>query len=113
MTDREGGAGTALAAAVIAAVIAVFVLAAAAAVVLDAHRRVVAAADAAALAGADVALGNATGTPCGRAADLVADAGLRLDRCAQRGVLVRVRASTVVLGIPVAADALAGPPRAP
>ncbi|MGT2425381.1 Rv3654c family TadE-like protein [Amnibacterium kyonggiense] len=112
MSHREGGAGTALAVAVIAAIVLVFVLAAGAALVLDARRRVVAAADAAALAGADVALGDATGSPCGRAAELAAAAGVRLDRCDQRGVLVRVRASTAVLGIGVVADALAGPPPA-
>jgi secretion/DNA translocation related TadE-like protein len=109
---REEGAGTVLAVALVAAVIAAFLLAAAAAVVLDAHRRVVASADAAALAGADVALGVATGVPCERAAVIAAAAGVGLDRCEQHGVLVRVRASAVALGVPLAAEAVAGPPPA-
>jgi CRISPR/Cas system-associated exonuclease Cas4 (RecB family) len=101
-----------LAVGLVAAVVAAFLLAAAVAVVLDGHRRVVSAADAAALAGADVALGNATGVPCDRAVALAADAGVRLDRCAQRGTLVRVHASTVVLGVALGADAVGGPPPA-
>lgn len=109
---REEGAGTVLAIGLVAAVVAVFLLAAAAAVLLDGHRRVVAAADAAALAGADVALGNATGVPCDRAAAIAAAAAVRLDRCAQRGTLVKVRATTVVLGVALGADAVAGPPEA-
>lgn len=107
---REEGAGTALAVALVAAVVAAFLLAAVAAAVLDARRRVATAADAAALAGADVALGAATGVPCVRAAELAASAGVRLDGCAQRGDLVRVRLSTTVLGVALAADAVAGPP---
>ncbi len=109
---REEGAGTVLALALVAAVVAAFLLAAAGALVLDGHRRVVAAADAAALAGADVALGNATGAPCDRAAALAAVTGVRLDRCAQHGTLVRVHATTTVLGVEVGADAVAGPPPA-
>lgn len=107
---REEGAGTALAVALTAAAVAVFLLAAAVAGVLDAHRRLEAAADAAALAGADAALGMATGFPCGRAADLAAAAGFRVVSCAQRGDLVRVRLSTSALGVPLGAEALAGPP---
>lgn len=108
--NRDEGAGTVLAVGLVAAVIAVFLLAAAGALVLDGHRRVVAAADAAALAGADVALGVATGVPCERAASLSEEVGVRVDRCVQRGTLVRVHASTVVLGVPLGADAVAGPP---
>ena len=78
--------------------------------VLDAHRRAVSTADAAALAGADTALGNATGVPCARAAGIVAEAAFRLDGCEQRGTLVRVRVSAAVLGLAVGAVAVAGPP---
>lgn len=109
---KEEGAGTVLALALVAAVIAAFLLAAAAAIVLDGHRRVVAAADASALGAADVALGNATGVPCERATALAAGAGVLLDRCTLRGTLVRVHASTVVLGVALGADAVAGPPPA-
>jgi hypothetical protein len=108
--QRERGAGTALALAVAAAVVGLFVVLAAVAVVLEARRRVVTVADASALAAADTALGNATGVPCARAAALARSAHLDLDRCAQRGDLVRVSVSTSVLGFAVAAEAVAGPP---
>jgi secretion/DNA translocation related TadE-like protein len=107
---RDQGSGTALALAVVAAVVALFVVLAAVAIVLDARRRVVSVADAAALAGADTALGNATGVPCDRAAAMTASAHLRLARCAQRGDLVRVSVSTAVLGFALTAEAVAGPP---
>jgi hypothetical protein len=106
----ERGAGTALALGVVAAVVALFVVLAGVAVVLDARRRVVSVADAAALAGADTALGNATGVPCDRAAALTASADLRLDACAQREDLVKVAVSTSVLGLALRAEAVAGPP---
>jgi hypothetical protein len=109
----DHGAGTALALALVAAVVTVSALLFGVAVALDAHRRVVATADAAALAGADTALGNATGLPCARAAGMVAAAALRLDGCAQRGTLVRVRVSTSVLGVALGAVAVAGPPPIP
>ena len=109
MTD-ERGAGTALALGVAAAVVALSVVLAGLAVVLDARRRAVSVADAAALAGADTALGNATGVPCDRAAALTASAHLRLDACAQRKDLVRVAVSASVLGLAVRAEAVAGPP---
>jgi secretion/DNA translocation related TadE-like protein len=110
--SRETGAGTALAVALVAAIVVLFGLLASVAVVLDAHRRAVSTADAAALAAADTALGNATGVPCARAAGIVAAASLRLDGCAQRGALVRVRVSASVLGLALDAVAVAGPPPA-
>jgi hypothetical protein len=88
------------------------VLLAAVAVLLDARRRASAAADAAALAGADVALGAGTGIPCDRARDTAARNGVRLESCAQRGGLVRVGTAVVVLGVAVRAVAVAGPPTA-
>lgn len=106
----EEGAGAALAVGLVAAVIAAFLLLAMVATVLDAHRRVVGIADAAALAGADTALGAATGLPCERASALVTDGAVRLDSCEQRGTLVRVRVSVSVLGVAVRAVAVAGPP---
>ena len=109
MTDEQG-AGTALALALVAAIAAVAVLLGAVGLVLDTRRRVASAADAAALAGADVALGNATGIPCDRAADVAGANGVALEGCEQAGDLVRVTASAVVLGLPVRAVAVAGPP---
>lgn len=110
--NHEEGAGTALAVAIVAVVIVLFAMLATVGVALDAHRRAVTTADAAALAGADTALGAATGVPCVRAADIVAAASLRLDGCDQRGTLVRVRVSAVVLGLAAGAVAVAGPPPA-
>ena len=107
---NDAGAGSVLAIGLVGAVIAGFLLAAAAGVVLEAHQRVVSSADAAALAGADVELGAATGLPCAAAAVMAVQADVRLDRCAVRGPLVLVRLSTSALGVPLVAEALAGPP---
>ncbi|WP_375388565.1 Rv3654c family TadE-like protein [uncultured Amnibacterium sp.] len=108
----EEGAGTALAVALVAAIAACAVLLATVGVVLDTRRRVAAAADAAALAGADVALGAATGIPCDRAGEVAAANGARLASCEQSGQKVRVAATASVLGIPVRVVAVAGPPPA-
>jgi secretion/DNA translocation related TadE-like protein len=112
VTD-ESGAGTVLAAGVAAAVVVLFGVLAVVGVVLETHRRVVSVADAAALAAADTALGNATGVPCDRAAAMTVGAALRLDACDQHGTLVRVRVSTAVLGVPLASSAVAGPDPSP
>jgi hypothetical protein len=107
---KEEGVGAVLAVGLAGAVIAGFLLAGAAGAVLEAHLRVVAAADSAALAGADVELGVATGLPCVAASAMAAKAHVRLDRCAVRGPLVRVRLSTAALGFPLGAESVAGPP---
>lgn len=107
--NREEGAGTALAIAVVAAVIAAFVLVAPLAVLVAASHRAATAADAAALAAADTALGLATGLPCARAQQVAAAVGARLESCAQRGDLVRVRVAVPALGLELPADAVAGP----
>ncbi len=101
MRRREEGAGTALAVAVIAAVLVCAMLAGAVAVVLDARRRAAAAADAAALAGADTALGLAVGTPCARAGEVAAAGGAELAACEQRGALIRVRAAVPLPLLPL------------
>ena len=109
--STEEGAGSVLAVGLAGAVIAGFLLAGATGVVLEAHLRVVAAADSAALAGADVELGVASGLPCVVASATAARAHVRLDRCAVRGQLVRVQVSTSALGFTLGAEAVAGPPR--
>ncbi|MBW4040996.1 MAG: hypothetical protein HIU86_02550 [Acidobacteria bacterium] len=106
----EEGAGAVLAAGLVAAVVAGFVLAGGAGAVLEAQLRVTAAADSAALAGADAELGNATGEPCVAASVIATTAHVRLERCAVRGPLVRVRLSTVAVGVALGAEAVAGPP---
>lgn len=108
--NREEGAGTALAVALVAAIVVVFGLGAAVAVLLETRHRVVATADAAALAAADTALGNATGVPCDRAAAIAVDARVSVESCRQRGALVRVGTAASVLGVTVRAVAVAGPP---
>lgn len=108
----EAGVGSALAVGLVGAVVAAFLLAAAGGVVLVAHQRVAAAADAAALAAADVGLGVATGLPCDAASAMAQRAQVRLDSCAVHGPFVRVRLSSVALGVPLVAEALAGPPPA-
>lgn len=109
---REEGAGTVLAVAIAGALVAAFLLVAPLAVVLEARHRAEAAADSAALAGADVALGVATGIPCDRARRVALAAGAGAATCAQRGVLVRVTTAIGVLGMRAGAEAVAGPPPA-
>lgn len=78
---------------------------------LAVRQSVAAAADAAALAGADVAVGIVAGYPCEVAA-LAAEAnGARLDACIADGLIVSVTATRVVLGVTVTVAATAGPPR--
>lgn len=109
MSGREAGAGTALALAVAAGLVAVFALVAPLAVLVTASHRASAAADAAALAAGDTALGLVAGAPCDRAAEVARAAGAVLDRCSQRGDLVRVRVRVTAVGLPLASDAVAGP----
>jgi secretion/DNA translocation related TadE-like protein len=90
--------------------LAAAVLLAAIGVVLDARRRAAGAADAAALAAADVALGNAVGVPCDRAAEVAVANGVALLSCERSGPKVRVATGTTVLGVPVRVVAVAGPP---
>ncbi len=109
----ERGSGTVLALATVAVLAAVT-----AAVVLvcgawAARQRAGIAADAAALAGADVAVGRAVGDPCTQAR-LVAHAnGAALAGCAVAGVVVSVTAVVPYAGWRAEAPARAGPPGTP
>lgn len=105
----EEGAGSALSVAIASALVGAFVLVAPLTVLLGASHRASAVADAAALAGGDTALGLVPGVPCRRAADVAQAGGARLDSCRQRGDLVRVRVVVEALGLPLPADAVAGP----
>ncbi len=69
-----------------------------------------AAADAAALAGADVAVGLAPGIPCEAASRAASAAGARMTSCAVDGLVITVVASRDILGVAVTAAATAGPP---
>jgi secretion/DNA translocation related TadE-like protein len=77
---------------------------------LDAHGRAGAAADAAALAGADTALGATAGIPCETAGRVARANGATVVRCRQDGVDVRVDVTLTVLGVAVSGAARAGPP---
>ena len=77
-------------------------------VLLGAHQRAAAAADAAALAGADTALGAIAGIPCERAGEVARADGARLLRCRQTGTDVRVDVAVPALGLALPAAALAG-----
>jgi secretion/DNA translocation related TadE-like protein len=109
MRRGERGAGSALAVGLVAAVVAAALLLLPLAAVLEARQRAVAAADAAALAGADTALGLVAGVPCHRAAIVARADGAVLARCAQRGLVVRVETRVPVLGFAVGGTAVAGP----
>lgn len=107
----ERGSGSALALAVVA-MFAVLTLSAVGVGAALAHRqRVIAAADAGALAAADTALGIHPGVPCEEAARVVAAHGATLTACDVAGVVATVSASARVAGVPVTAQARAGPPR--
>ena len=110
MRGRESGAATALAVGVIAALVVLLAALVPVVVLLGAHGRAGAAADAAALAGADTALGVTAGVPCDTAARVAAADGAAIVRCRQSGVDVRVDVSVTVLGIAVPGAARAGPP---
>lgn len=110
MKTRENGAGSILAVAILAAIIAAVVLVAPLGRVLLVRVGMTGAADAAALAAADVARGISPGVPCVIAASVARANGGLLADCRVDGVIVTVRVSHPVLGIPVSATATAGPP---
>lgn len=108
MSD-DRGAGTVLALGVLGAAVALLLLCAPLVAVAVGHQRAATAADAAALAGADVALGAAVGVPCERAGEIAAADGALLVRCVQRASVVAVRVSVSAAGLHIEAVARAGP----
>lgn len=106
---REAGSATVLAVGLVAAMIALLAALVPVVVLLGAHGRAGAAADAAALAGADTALGAVAGIPCDTAARIARADGARTVRCRQQGLDVRVDVTVAVLGFPVPGAARAGP----
>lgn len=109
MRAAERGSGSLLAVALIAGTLALTMLLVPLYIVLVAKQRVAGAADAAALAAADVAIGIVPGVPCEHASVVAHANGAALSGCRQDGAIVTVRASIIVLGLPVAALATAGP----
>ncbi len=106
----DRGAGSVLGLALVGVVVSMVALLVPLYSVVGAKSRVAAAADAAALAGADVAIGIAPGSPCATAASVADANGALVTECQADGVIVTVRVSVAVLGIPVSATATAGPP---
>ena len=109
MRTDEHGSGSLLAVALIAGTLALTMLFVPLYIALVAKQRVAGAADAAALAAADVAIGIVPGVPCEQASVVARANGAALSGCRQDGAIVTVRASMIVLGLPVAALATAGP----
>lgn len=110
MKSEHGSGGVlALAALAMFAVLAVAVVGVGAA--LAQRQRVIAAADAGALAAADTALGIHPGIPCEEAERVIDAHGAVLAACDIEGVVATVSASAMIAGMPVTAQARAGPPR--
>ncbi|MBX3091154.1 MAG: helicase [Cryobacterium sp.] len=105
----ERGAGSILAVALVAAIIACLVLVAPLCSVLVARARATGAADASALAAADAARGILPGIPCRVAASVARENKATLSGCRADGVIVTVKVSVTVFGLPVSARATAGP----
>ena len=111
--NRERGAGSVLAVAIVACVVVLTAVALPLYTVLIVRASVSGAADAAALAAADTVSGVVGGIPCERAAIVARENGARLDSCAADGLVVTVSASRSVLGFQVSVAATAGPPGTP
>jgi secretion/DNA translocation related TadE-like protein len=109
--ERDAGSGTVAAVAIVAAVALLATTAVGLGAGLAVRQRVLGAADSAALAAADVAAGVAPGDPCPTAARVAEAGGARLDACSADGLVLTVRVSGSVAGIPLSARATAGPPR--
>jgi secretion/DNA translocation related TadE-like protein len=107
--DAESGAGSILAISLIATILACSALVAPLCAALVARATVTGAADAAALAAADVAIGIAPGSPCSTAASVAEANRTQMRECRTDGVIVTVRVSAAIFGLPVSATATAGP----
>lgn len=107
---RDSGSATVLAVGLVAAMIVLLAALVPVVVLLGAHGRAAAAADAAALAGADTALGAVAGIPCDIAGRVALSDGATMVRCRQQGLDVRVDVTVTVLGVVVPGAARAGPP---
>jgi len=105
----DGGAGSVLAVAIVAAMLAVTALALPLYLVLAAKQAMGGAADAAALAAADVRVGLVPGEPCVVAASVASANGAELGACEFDGLVVTVSVRTRVAGFAVEASATAGP----
>jgi secretion/DNA translocation related TadE-like protein len=105
----DAGAGGVLALAIVAATLVCALAVAALGSALVVRQRLVAAADAAALAAADTLLGVVPGDPCTRARELAEAHRVGLEVCTVAGAEARITVGSSVLGLPVSAEARAGP----
>ncbi|TFV96990.1 hypothetical protein E4M00_13125 [Leifsonia flava] len=103
------GSGTVLAIALIGAVVALALVAASVLGGLVVRQQVSAAADAAALAGADVAMGAVAGVVCDAAARAAEANAAAMNGCSVDGETVTVEVSSMWMGMPVRARSRAGP----
>jgi secretion/DNA translocation related TadE-like protein len=109
--DRGSGAVAALG--VIAASVVLVATIVPVSAALPARTALSGAADAAALAAADATTGAVRGEPCRNAELVAASARARLATCRVDGFVVTIRLERTFAGLPMHADATAGPPGTP
>jgi secretion/DNA translocation related TadE-like protein len=112
-TSTERGSGSVLALTMVAVIAAVTAAAVFVCGAWAARQRAAVAVDAAALAGADVAVGRVAGEPCAQAHEVAQANGAALVECSVTGVVVRLTAVVPYAGWRAQASARAGPPGTP
>lgn len=114
--ERDRGASTVLAVAIIATMLSVIIALTPLFLSLIERNRLTGAADAAALAAADIAVGREPGVPCEKAREVAAANDAHVTTCIVDGVIVTVRVASrhPSTGVPFHLDATAtaGPPGA-
>jgi len=108
--ESDSGSGSVLAVGILGGVGAALTLLVPLYTGLSIRESVSDAADASALAAADVAAGDAPGSPCTVAADAAAANRAHLARCSVDGLVVTVTTSVDFLGLALRSTATAGPP---
>jgi secretion/DNA translocation related TadE-like protein len=106
----ESGSGSLLAIAIVATLVAATTLVDSVCFAYEVKQRTARAADLAALAAADTASGLVAGYACESAATAAQLNGATLEHCEVDGGAARVLTRSDYLGIPVSAEARAGPP---
>lgn len=110
--EGERGSGTVLAFSAVGVIVAIAVGAVLVCGAWEARQRAAHAADAAALAGAEVAVGRSPGEPCAEAERVAQANGAALGDCTVAGVVVQVTAVVPYAGWQARVPARAGPPGA-
>lgn len=108
--EADGGAGTALAVATVAAVVVVASTMLPLTLGFAKTRTLAATADSAALAAADTASGALAGYPCEAAASAVLIGGGELVECRVDGAIASVTVADEILGVRAESKSRAGPP---